>query len=122
MTDIDSAGIMREELDILREELDELHERLAVLTDRVISLEGDRDVLLAALETQSEMNERSDAWHEQLTRLFEQFTRDTPIIFISISTNARDSRSLPPAEIQGVLLPVHPVGPRHRCWRTSPPH
>ena len=62
MTDIDAAGIMREELDILREELDELHERLAVLTDRVISLEGDRDVLLAALETQSELNERSDAW------------------------------------------------------------
>ncbi len=65
MTDIDAA-------DIMREELDELHERLAVLTDRVISLEGDRDVLLAALETQSELNERSDAWHEQLTRLFEQ--------------------------------------------------
>ena len=72
MSDIDAAGIMREELDILREELDELHERLAVLTDRVISLEGDRDVLLAALETQSELNERSDEWHEQLTRLFEQ--------------------------------------------------
>ena len=68
MTDIDSA-------DIMREELDELHERLAVLTDRVISLEGDRDVLLAALETQSELNERSDAWHEQLTRLFEQMRR-----------------------------------------------
>ena len=75
MTDSDAAGIMREELDILREELDELHERLAVLTDRVISLEGDRDVLLAALESQSEMNERSDAWHEQLTRLFEQMKK-----------------------------------------------
>ncbi len=68
MTDIDAT-------DIMREELDELHERLAVLTDRVISLEGDRDVLLAALETQSEMNERSDAWHEQLTRLFEQMRK-----------------------------------------------
>ena len=68
MTDIDSA-------DIMREELDELHERLAVLTDRVISLEGDRDVLLAALETQSELNERSDAWHEQLTRLLEQMRK-----------------------------------------------
>ena len=75
MSDNDAAGIMREELDILREELDELHERLAILTDRVISLEGDRDVLLAALETQSEMNERSDAWHEQLTRLFEQMRK-----------------------------------------------
>lgn len=68
MTDIDAA-------DIMREELDELHERFAVLTDRVISLEGDRDVLLAALETQSELNERSDAWHEQLTRLFEQMRK-----------------------------------------------
>ncbi len=75
MTDIDAAGIMREELDILREELDELHERFAVLTDRVISLEGDRDVLLAALESQSELNERSDAWHEQLTRLSEQMRK-----------------------------------------------
>ena len=75
MKDSDAAGIMREELDILREELDELHERLAVLTDRVISLESDRDVLLAALEAQSEMNERSDAWHEQLTRLFEQMRK-----------------------------------------------
>ena len=64
-----------EAVDIMREELDELHERLAVLTDRVISLEGDRDVLLAALETQSELNERSDAWHEQLTRLFEQMRK-----------------------------------------------
>lgn len=68
MTDIDAT-------DIMREELDELHERLAVLTDRVISLEGDRDVLLAALETQSEMNERSDAWHEQLARLSEQMRK-----------------------------------------------
>ena len=68
MTDIDAT-------DILREELDELHERLAVLTDRVISLEGDRDVLLAALETQSELNERSDTWHEQLTRWFEQMRK-----------------------------------------------
>ena len=75
MTDIDAAGIMREELDILREELDELHERLAVLTDRVISLESDRDVLLAALETQSELNERSDVWHEQLTHLLEQMRK-----------------------------------------------
>jgi uncharacterized coiled-coil DUF342 family protein len=71
----DAAGIMRAELDIMREELDELHERLAVLTDRVTSLESDRDVLLAALEAQSEMNERSDAWDEKLTRLFEEMRK-----------------------------------------------
>src|SRR3954449_8306087 len=74
MKDSDAAGIVREELDILREELDELHERLAVLTDRVASLERDRDVLLAAVETQSEMNEMADAWHERLTRLFEEMS------------------------------------------------
>jgi hypothetical protein len=72
MTDIETTDMMREELDIMREELDELHERFAILTDRVASLETDRDVLLAALETQSEMNEQAADWHERLNRLVEE--------------------------------------------------
>jgi len=63
-----------EATDILREELEELHERFAVLTDRVSILERDRDVLLAALETQAEMNEQAAAWHEQSARTMEEMT------------------------------------------------
>ena len=54
-----------EATETFREELDELHERLAVLTDRVASLERDRDVLLAAAESQAEMNEQVASWQER---------------------------------------------------------
>ncbi|GAC1475271.1 MAG: hypothetical protein NVSMB9_27390 [Isosphaeraceae bacterium] len=61
-------------IEILREELDELHERFAVLTDRVSSLERDRDMLLAAVETQAEVNEQSAACQERLGRLIEEMS------------------------------------------------
>ncbi len=67
MTDIKAT-------DILREELEELHERFAVLTDRVATLERDRDVLLAALETQAELNEQAASWHEQFSRTLEEMS------------------------------------------------
>src|SRR3954453_17259008 len=85
-----------ETTDIMREELDELHERLAVLTDRVDGLERDRDVLLAAVETQSELNEEAAVRHERLVHLFEE---------ARAKANAHDRSGA--GHPQGTARPVH---------------